>query len=318
MLYMSVWASSRTRMFNGHAVERVVDMTVKAQSPARFFMTTSTQFSIGDGATINGDIMAPIIKVGAGTNAPIDVNGGVFYSKHITIGQHTQSTTYASPGGYHIGNVSVDGPISRQANVTFVSIDLSDPNNRYAVLARTGGYYSAGLINVPSVIDRDTSLDGAGTVAGNGIVYSEKDIWIGTCTYDEPMTFVAEGDIHIRGDLVSKDSAQIGLFAQGSIIIDQTSETKDLSLENIFAMANGMIRTDGAQGSGAFNSIRLTGSLAIKGQGVPEGTSAANLSSYTSRVYNQTENPYYNQPPGMPYMADLVEWSLRGDPAASP
>jgi hypothetical protein len=129
------------------------------------------------------------------------------------------------------------------------------------------------------------------------------------------MTFVAGGNIYITGSLSSQDKAQIGLFAQGDIIIEPSSNTRDLTLENIFIIADQMMTKPGTSG---FDKITIKGSLALKGQGTAEGKSAANLSSYAQRIYEPNKDCYDNPPPGMPYMADFAEWSLRGDPATSP
>jgi hypothetical protein len=312
LLYCVITARNIPRP-QASAVTRTIDVMIKAQSPLNFFMTTISQLTIGDGTTINGPVMAPVVIIHSGNNGAIQINGSVSYTSSLTIqrpGGPQNSSTFTA-ANYSNGSVNITGVIQPQ-NIKFVTIDLSSASNKNRQIAIQDQTIHYGAWPVPGAVFTRASL---GPTGNNGIYYATGDITFPqAATFSESMSFFSEGDIHIRGNLqpAAGSNAKLALCAQGTIYIDSAPGTVNLLLTSVFMLANGGVKTGPYVAPNIFNSLTITGAMSFRGL---SGVSAIGLNNYIFRTYNQIGNPYLNPPPGINYLSSIVEWSMRGDPA---
>jgi hypothetical protein len=324
LLYFRITAASALNT-PGTPLSRDLDIVIKAQSPMTSFLSTLSELKLGAGATFNGDVMAPVVIVENDPADPTTVNGAVNYRNSITIFGSTpgsmivnNSSTYTKPF-LNSGGVKISKAITPQSNMTFYSVDLTQPDNKYRRKADPADpYFGHGVYVTTDFTVNGAGISPASLGAVNGIVYSTKDIYIGgttPTTFSNSMTFVAEGNIFIKGSIgpVAGTGAHIGLFSGKSIIVQSTEGTQNLELNGVFGVANEVFTTETAVSPWTYQSLKITGSLALTG--FNNGTSAINMSDYGSRIYNNDATLVANPPPAVDYLASVVEWSIDGRPA---
>lgn len=265
---------------------RQLSATIRAQSPAAFFMSSISNLVIDPGSIIDSDIMGKTITFTTpSAGRSITVNGSVQYFENVF--------------GFDPNNpyLVVAGGVAKIDPVTFVAID----KDRYQALAVADGYAFSGDLTLSGLLDR--------TLAHNGVIYVDGNVFIDGSVVD-PMVVVATGNIFIVGNLTYNDPSdpliQLGLFAKGNIIIanatggDQTVQAFLISEKMLVLKGTGQ-------------ALHFKGAMAIRGS--PTDISAINLSNFRQRHYAYHKELFTNCTiPAMSHMADIFEWRIEGSP----
>ncbi|MDP8265433.1 MAG: hypothetical protein P9M07_00625 [Candidatus Aceula meridiana] len=294
-----------------HTAIRQLSVLIKAQSPAAFFISSLSPLTIQAGADIGSNVLGLDIAFGAATEEhPININNGgnAIYLRNLS-GEDNPNIHF---------NGDPAGEIRQSEPITFVGID----KDRYIDNAQNGGgYYHQGggtLVIDNAVLDRNNYLFSGIDNAENGFVYADGDVEISVQEVLDPMVIVAGGNIYITGDIkydnisdpfLGDQLMQLGLFAKGDIIIENPGGG-DRTIE-AFLSSEGNLKALGDRNENGV--LDFYGAMAIRGRDDNTG-SAINLSTFQDRNYRYHSALLTNSQIEMNYMADVVEWSIIGDP----
>lgn len=285
----TVWLRSEGYDFE-HVTPRVIFARVLVEDPARFFMSTLGDLTIGSGANISGNIL--------GRDIIFEVNHSLSEEeRRITLEKDVDYLRNFILKGEDRDYVSIAGEINLVNPIIFVGVDL----NYYTGLAQQAGRYIDGDFTYPATGDNTINRENLETT--NGLVVATGDIHI-SGRLAESVLFVAGGNIYIDSDITCENAAQIGLFSSRDIIIPEDAPN-NLTFEHALLIAEGNLVAEGERGSKA--ELIFNGAAAIRGR---EGErTVVDLNVYNTRNYEYNEELLTNRTiPFVPFIAALLHW----------
>lgn len=285
-----------------------IQAKIRARSIGSFFIVSASDLTIESGAEIGADILGRSLKFATlQTGQNITIQGTASYVHQIA--GYDPENPDATPG------ITIGGEAKKISRIAFPSIDPV----RYEGLAAEGGYVHNGDLSINGAsLSRQYNF-GNNQTASNGIIYVKGNVYI-NATILESLAIVATGNIYINGDIEydtqnPQSNIQLGLFSQNNIILQGPSQDGGTRRVEALLFAEKRIKSE-KNGNNA--TLQFNGSIAARGD-FSTVQSAIDLSTaFASRAYTydtRLSNPFTCNIPAMSYIADIVDWSVVGDPS---
>ena len=269
----------------GTEAVRVVNAVILAMNPSAYPINITGQLNVLPGTTIDGDVFASSIEFfQPNYSNRTKINGKVYYVQKIE--------------GETFSYLTIADGIEQIESTVFPGI-VVDSFLQPGVESYSGA----------------TTLSGPFDGTVSPLIYVDGDLKISGQVANASVAILATGTISIMDDITTdSDDVQLGLFAMGKVRVDESVDS--VRIEAFMMSREGFEALPTTPDRDSSDYLDIYGSIYAYGR---SNESMINSSGYVqdNRTYIHNKKLATNNTiPQMFYFADLLEFSIEGDPYA--